>query len=60
MQLLGSSLKFHDAVTPAYITVQSVSNKSKVNTQRYVTDRDCSHLLHGTIPFTFHCVVIKQ
>ena len=60
MQHLGSNLKFYDAVTPVYITVQCVENKSKVNTQKYVTDRKLSQLLHGTILFTFHCVVIKR
>ena len=60
MQLLESSLKFHDAVMPVCITVQCDLNKSKVNTQRSVPDRNFSHLLHGTILFTFHSIVIKQ
>ena len=60
MQLLGSSLKFHNAVTPVCITVQRVKNTSKVNTTRYVTDRKFSRLSLGTILFTFHCVVIKR
>ena len=60
MQLLESSLKFHDAVTPVCITVRCVYNTDKVNTQRNVTDRKFSHLLHGTILFTFHSIIIKR
>ena len=60
MQLLESSLTFYDGVTPVCITLLCVYNKGKVNTQRNVTDRKCSHLLHGTIHFTFHSIVIKR
>ena len=45
MQLLGSSLKFHDAVTPV-CSMYAVSLKSK--------------LPHKTVLFTFHCLVIKR
>ena len=54
MQLLESSLTFYDAVTPVCITVLCVYNKGKVNTQRNVTDRKFSHLLHGTFYIPLH------
>ena len=40
--------------------VQCGKTKSKVNTQRSVTDSKFSHLSHVTVISTVNCVVIKR